>query len=58
MKSCQMDSGSRNERSQAAKEIKRIKDNMGGSITIGCFEFIDNLSLGIKRESLFTEAGS
>ena len=53
-----MDSRTGNERSEVAKEIKRIKDNMGGSVTISCFEFIDNLSLGTDRKSLFREAGS
>ena len=58
MKPCQMDSGSGDKRSQAREKIQWVKDNMGGSIPIGCFEFVDNLSLGIKREPLFTETGS
>ena len=58
MKSCQMNSWSRDKRSQAAKKIKRVKDNMGGSITIGCFQFVDDLTLDIDRKPLFAEAGS
>ena len=58
MKPCQMDSGSRDKRSQAREKIQRVKHNMSCSIPVGCFQFVDNLSLGIERESLFTEAGS
>ena len=57
MKSYQMNSGSGDKRSQTAHEVKRAEDNMSGSILIGCFKFINDLTLDINEESLFTETG-
>ena len=49
MKSYQMNSGSGNKRSQATEKIKRIKDDMSDSITIGCFQFINDLTAHTSR---------
>ena len=47
MKSYQMDSGSGNKRSQTGKKVQRIKDNMGGSVAIRSFKFINHLAFVI-----------
>ena len=57
VESYQMNSGSGNKRSQATKEGGRAEDNMSGSILIGSFKFINDLTLDINEESLFTETG-
>ena len=52
MKSYQMNSGSGNKRGEATQEIKRIKDNMSGSIAIGCFQSVDDLRREQSNKSI------
>jgi hypothetical protein len=55
VKSGKMNSWPRDKGGKFFQELQGLKDNLGGSIVIGSFEFIDDLPSGVDRESLFAE---